>query len=94
MEKILQAFLWDTFVGAAPENETKTFFLPVTGSKQIRVVAFMCTIFVTSFTFMKKKSIVAECFLISVHCKCLQRITGTLPGNRSAGISNLWGLHV
>ena len=29
-----------------------------------------------------------------VHCKCLQGFTGTLWGNRSAGISNLWGLHV
>ena len=29
-----------------------------------------------------------------VHCKCLQGITGTLQGNWSAGISNLWGLHV
>ena len=29
-----------------------------------------------------------------LHCKCLQGITGTLQGNRSAGISNLWGLHV
>ena len=29
-----------------------------------------------------------------VHCKCLQGITGTLRGNQSAGISNLWGLHV
>ena len=28
------------------------------------------------------------------HCKCLQGITGTLQGNQSAGISNLWGLHV
>ena len=28
------------------------------------------------------------------HCKCLQGITGTLQGNWSAGISNLWGLHV
>ena len=25
-----------------------------------------------------------------VHCKCLQGFTGTLQGNRSAGISNLW----
>ena len=32
--------------------------------------------------------------LIYPHCKCLQGITGTLQGNRSAGISNLWGLHV
>ena len=30
----------------------------------------------------------------NLHCKCLQGITGTLQGNRSAGISNLWGLHV
>ena len=30
----------------------------------------------------------------NIHCKCLQGITGTLQGNRSAGISNLWGLHV
>ena len=29
-----------------------------------------------------------------IHCKCLQGITGTLRGNRSAGISNLQGLHV
>ena len=29
-----------------------------------------------------------------LHCKCRQGITGTLQGNRSAGISNLWGLHV
>ena len=29
-----------------------------------------------------------------VHCKCLQGFTGTLQGNQSAGISNLWGLHV
>ena len=29
-----------------------------------------------------------------VHCKCLQGIAGTLQGNRSAGISNLGGLHV
>ena len=29
-----------------------------------------------------------------LHCKCLQGITGTIQGNRSAGISNLWGLHV
>ena len=28
------------------------------------------------------------------HCKCLQGFTGTLRGNRSAGISNLRGLHV
>ena len=28
----------------------------------------------------------------TVHCKCLQGITGSLRGNRSAGISNLWGL--
>ena len=26
MKKILQTFLWDTFVGAAQENKTKTFF--------------------------------------------------------------------
>ena len=32
--------------------------------------------------------------LLTLHCKCLQGITGTLQGNRSAGISNLWGLHV
>ena len=31
---------------------------------------------------------------IEVHCKCLQGITGSLRGNQSAGISNLWGLHV
>jgi hypothetical protein len=31
---------------------------------------------------------------ICLQFKCLQRITGTLQGNRSAGISNLWGLHV
>ena len=30
----------------------------------------------------------------NVHCKCLQGFTGTLWGNRSVGISNLWGLHV
>jgi hypothetical protein len=29
-----------------------------------------------------------------LHCKCLQVFTGTLRGNRSAGISNLWGLYV
>jgi hypothetical protein len=29
-----------------------------------------------------------------VHCKCLQGFTGNLQGNRSAGISNLWGLYV
>ena len=29
-----------------------------------------------------------------IHCKCLQGIAGTLQGNQSAGISNLWGLHV
>ena len=27
-----------------------------------------------------------------LHCKCLQGITGTLQGNRSAGISKLQGL--
>ena len=32
--------------------------------------------------------------LYMVHCKCLQGFTGTLWGNRSAGNSNLWGLHV
>ena len=31
---------------------------------------------------------------LGVHCKFLQGITGTLQGNRSAGISNLWGFHV
>ena len=31
---------------------------------------------------------------VILHCKCLQGFTGTLQGNRSAGISNLWGLHV
>ena len=31
---------------------------------------------------------------LSLHCKCLQGITETLQGNWSAGISNLWGLHV
>ena len=29
-----------------------------------------------------------------LHCKSLQGFTGSLQGNRSAGISNLWGLHV
>ena len=29
-----------------------------------------------------------------LHCKCLQGFTGSLRGNWSAGISNLWGLHV
>ena len=29
-----------------------------------------------------------------LHCKCLLGFTGTLRGNQSAGISNLWGLHV
>ena len=28
---------------------------------------------------------------LKLHCKCLQEIAGTLQGNRSAGISNLWG---
>ena len=32
--------------------------------------------------------------ILTVHCKCLQGITGTLRGNQSGGISNLWGLHV
>ena len=32
--------------------------------------------------------------VVCLHCKCLQGITGTLQGNLSAGISNLWGLHV
>ena len=31
---------------------------------------------------------------IYLHCKCLQRFTGSLRGNQSAGISNLWDLHV
>ena len=31
---------------------------------------------------------------ILVHCKSLQGFTGSLQGNPSAGISNLWGLHV
>ena len=31
---------------------------------------------------------------LCLHCKCLQGFTGTLLGNRSAGISNLRGLHV
>ena len=35
-----------------------------------------------------------EHFLSEKHCKCLQGIAGTLQGNRRAGISNLWGLHV
>ena len=30
----------------------------------------------------------------TLHCKCLQGIAGTLQGNQSAGISNLWGLQV
>jgi hypothetical protein len=29
-----------------------------------------------------------------LHCKCLQGFTGSLQGNQSAGISNLWGLPV
>ena len=28
------------------------------------------------------------------HCKCLQGFTGSLQGNQSVGISNLWGLPV
>ena len=27
-----------------------------------------------------------------VDCKCVQGFTGSLQGNQSAGISNLWGL--
>ena len=33
-------------------------------------------------------------FDCELHCKCLQGIAGTLQGNQSAGISNLWGLQV
>ena len=29
-----------------------------------------------------------------LHCKCLQGITGTLQGNRSAGISNLQCMYI
>ena len=32
--------------------------------------------------------------VILLHCKCLKEFTGSLRGNLSAGISNLWGLHV
>ena len=32
--------------------------------------------------------------VLQLNCKYLQGITGTLQGNQSAGISNLWGLHV
>ena len=28
------------------------------------------------------------------HCKCLKGFTGSLQGNQSVGISNLWGLPV
>ena len=31
---------------------------------------------------------------IYLHYKCLQGFTGSLRGNQSVGISNLWGLHV
>jgi hypothetical protein len=47
------------------------------------------------------KHVLIKCYLQNakknnqvLHCKCLQGITGTLRGNQSAGISNLWGLHV
>ena len=47
------------------KTKQKPFFLPVTGSKQIRVVAFMYTTFDTRFP-LKKNQMLQNVFLICV----------------------------
>ena len=54
-EKNTAGFFMGHIGGCGSRKQNKyLFFLAVTGSKQIRVVAFMCTTFGTSFIFEKK----------------------------------------
>ena len=67
---------------------------------------FLFTLDFTKTGFLSLMLVRIQCFTLApnlyqesqsgliLHCKCLQGFTGSLRGNQSAGISNLWGLHV